>query len=64
MGPAAGQCTELRRADLVQQRPAVERIEPEPRGDLLARRLRPFAEQIAEQITGLLAAPPVRTDLA
>ena len=40
-------------AQLGDERSRVERVEAEPARDLLARRLRSFVEQLAEQLAGL-----------
>src|SRR5262249_51393237 len=53
----------LRRAQLVEERSSVVRVEAEPGGDLLARRLRPLEEESPQALAGLRAAPPVRADL-
>src|SRR4051812_32747720 len=50
------------RADLVKERRRVERLESDPPGDLLARRLRALAEERAEELAGSWAAPPLLAD--
>src|SRR3989337_2786943 len=50
-------------AELVQQRARVEGLEAEPGRDLLARRPRPLAEEVAQPRTGFGAPPPVLPDL-
>src|SRR3954454_179176 len=49
-------------ADLVQERPGVERVEREAPGDLLARRLRPLAKEVDQQLARPRVAPPVFAD--
>src|SRR3954454_13990480 len=51
------------RADLVQQRLRVQRVEAEASRDLLAGRLRALAEELRQELAGLAIPPPVRTDL-
>ena len=63
MGRAARASVANYAPDLVQERLRVERIEAEPAGDLFARRLRAFAEQIAEHLAVAATPPPVGTDL-
>src|SRR5262245_35902844 len=48
--------------DLAEERRGVERVVAEAGGDLLARELRPLAEEIGEQLAGLRVAPPVLVD--
>src|SRR6478672_13077095 len=64
MRPSPARGSRTSGADLVQQRLGVERVEPEPAGDLLARRLRPLTEELRQQLAGLRVAPPVLADLA
>src|SRR5439155_4702764 len=49
--------------DLLEQRLRVERVEADPGGDLLARRLGALAEQVSQELARLLVAPPVLADL-
>src|SRR4029078_9693341 len=51
-------------AELAKQWRSVERLIPEPRGDLLTRRPRPLLAQRAQCVTGGGVAPPVFADLA
>src|SRR5947208_16596358 len=53
----------LRRVQLVDERPSVERLVAEPRRDLLARRPGPLEEERAQELPGLPAPPPVLADL-
>src|SRR5947209_9390820 len=46
------------------ERARVERVEAEARGDLLARRLRPLCEQVAQDLARLRSPPPVLAHLA
>src|SRR4029079_4626335 len=50
--------------DLGKERGRVERVEAEPRGDVLARRLRALAEELAQQLARLRASPPLLAGLA
>src|ERR671910_1672006 len=50
--------------EFVQQRRRVERVEPEPRGDLLARRPRPLAPEPAQPLARLRPPPPILAHLA
>src|SRR3954447_4989377 len=50
------------RADLVEQWSGVERVEADAVGDLLARGPRALAEELAEELAGRRAAPPVLAD--
>src|SRR5215210_8843330 len=52
------------RPELADERRRVERLEAEPRGDLLARGQRALPEQLPQEVAGLAAAPPVLADLA
>ena len=65
-GGSSPACRELRGhcGQLGDQRCRVERVEADPLGDLLRRRPRTLAEQVAEQRPGLRAPPPVCRHLA
>src|SRR5256886_15241325 len=50
-------------AELAEQRPGVERVEPAPPRDFLARRPRAFREERPPPLAGLLPLPPGSADV-